>query len=115
MQINTKELLHTIDRASLLSKEDRNNVVKLTTLENKSIEITGNAPEIGKVTEEITVLSIEGEELKISFSSKYMIDALRAIESDEIIIEFTGAMRPFIIRPVMENSILQLILPVRTY
>jgi len=115
MQVNTKELLHTIDRASLLAKEEQNNVVKLTTKENQSIEITSNSPEIGKVTEEISANSIEGEELKISFSSKYMIDALRAMESDEVNIEFTGAMRPFVIRPVMNDSILQLILPVRTY
>jgi len=55
MQVNTKDLLHTIDRASLLAKEERNNVVKLTTKENQSIEITSNSPEIGKVTEEISI------------------------------------------------------------
>lgn len=113
--VNTKELLHTIDRASLLAREERNNVVKLTTLENQTIEISSNSPEIGKVVEEISANSIDGEELKISFSSKYMMEALRAIESDEIIIQFSGAMRPFVIRPVLNDSILQLILPVRTY
>lgn len=113
--VNTKELLYTIDRASLLAREERNNVVRLTTLENQTIEISSNSPEVGKVVEEIAALSIEGEELKISFSSKYMMEALRAIESDEIIIQFSGAMRPFVIRPVLNDSILQLILPVRTY
>ncbi|WP_099158966.1 DNA polymerase III subunit beta [Virgibacillus ndiopensis] len=112
---NTKELLHTIDRASLLAKEERNNVVKLVTNDNQFLEITSNSPEVGRVAEEIAVQSIEGEELKISFSSKYMLDALKAIENDEVKIEFTGAMRPFIIRPADGESILQLILPVRTY
>lgn len=61
-------------------------------------------------------MSIEGEDLKISFNAKYMIDALRAIDSEEIEIAFTGAMRPFILRPQNEEeSILQLITPVRTY
>lgn len=115
LYINTKELLNTIDRASLLAKEDRNNVVRLTTKENKLIEITSNSPEVGRVAEEIAVQSIEGEELKISFSSKYMLDALKAIEHDEVKISFTGAMRPFIIRPVNNDQILQLILPVRTF
>ena len=59
--------------------------------------------------------SIEGEELKISFSAKYMMDALKALEGTEIKINFTGAMRPFIIRSIHDDSILQLILPVRTY
>ncbi|RKQ32980.1 DNA polymerase III subunit beta [Oceanobacillus halophilus] len=115
IQVKTKELLSTIDRASLLAKEERNNVVRLTTQGTGLIEITSNSPEIGNVTEDITVQSIEGEELKISFSSKYMIEALKAIEYDEVSIAFTGAMRPFIIRPVNDDSILQLILPVRTY
>jgi DNA polymerase-3 subunit beta len=79
------------------------------------IEITSNSPEVGRVTEEIAIQSIEGEDLKISFSSKYMLDALKAIEHDEITISFTGAMRPFIIRPADDDNILQLILPVRTF
>ncbi|PAV28496.1 DNA polymerase III subunit beta [Virgibacillus profundi] len=113
--VKTKELQSTIDRASLLAKEERNNVVRLTTKENNVVEITSNSPEVGTVTEDITVQIMEGEELKISFSSKYMIDALKAIEYDDVKIDFTGAMRPFIIRPVEDDSILQLILPVRTY
>lgn len=115
LYVNTKDLLNTIDRASLLAKEDRNNVVRLTTKDGQTVEITSNSPEVGRATEEISAKAIEGEELKISFSSKYMLDALKAIEYDEVKIEFTGAMRPFIIRPVNNDSILQLILPVRTY
>jgi len=116
--VNTKEFLQAIDRASLLAKEGQNaNVVKLSSVTDipGTIEITSNSPEIGKVTDRVNCKSIEGEELKISFSSKYMMDALRALEGTEITIRFTGAMRPFIIRPVNDDTTLQLILPVRTY
>jgi len=44
-----------------------------------------------------------------------MMEALKAIDSSKIMIDFTGAMRPFIIRPIGDDSQLQLILPVRTY
>lgn len=115
LHVKTKELLSTIDRASLLAKDERNNVVRLTTQENQVVEITGNSPEVGTVTEDVAISSLEGEDLKISFSSKYMMDALRAIEYDEVKIDFTGAMRPFIIRPADGAPVLQLILPVRTY
>ncbi|MEW9675358.1 DNA polymerase III subunit beta [Lentibacillus sp. L22] len=111
----TKDLLHTIDRASLLAKDERNNVVKLTTKSDHVLEISSNSPEIGRVVEEVSAESIEGEDLKISFSAKYMLDALRAINNDIVKIEFTGAMRPFIIQPITDEPILQLILPVRTY
>ncbi|MFJ8264071.1 DNA polymerase III subunit beta [Rummeliibacillus sp. NPDC094406] len=113
--INGKSLLQAIDRASLLAREDRNNVVRFSTLADNNIEISSNSPEIGKVEEEIQVETLEGEELRISFSAKYMMDALKAIDGQEVIIQFTGAMRPFIIRSVHDDAILQLILPVRTY
>lgn len=113
--LDTSEILHAIDRASLLAREGRNNVVRFVTIDKDTVEISSNSPEIGKVFEQVKALSIEGEELKISFNSKYMMDALRALEGTEIKISFTGAMRPFIIRPMHDDMLLQLILPVRTY
>jgi DNA polymerase-3 subunit beta len=113
--VRAKDFLQAIDRASLLAREGRNNVVKLATLEDEGLEISSNTPEIGKVVEEVQSQATEGEELKISFSAKYMMDALKALEGTDIKISFTGAMRPFVIRPVHDETILQLILPVRTY
>ncbi|MDQ0157769.1 DNA polymerase III subunit beta [Robertmurraya andreesenii] len=113
--VNTKDFLHAIDRASLLAREGRNNVVRFEILGDKVIEISSNTPEIGKVIEELQAQSVEGEELKISFSAKYVMDALKTLEGHEIKISFTGAMRPFLIRPINDESLLQLILPVRTY
>ena len=52
MTINGKSLLQAIDRASLLAREDRNNVVRFETFENQTVEISSNSPEIGKVEEE---------------------------------------------------------------
>ncbi|MGE7838241.1 DNA polymerase III subunit beta [Viridibacillus arvi] len=113
--VNGRSLLQAIDRASLLAREDRNNVVRFTTMQDDTIEISSNSPEVGKVEEQIQVSSLVGEELKISFSAKYMMDALKAIDGQDVVIQFTGAMRPFIIRSVHDDAILQLILPVRTY
>lgn len=114
--INGRSLLQAIDRASLLAKEERNNIVRFSTDDgDKMIEISSNSPEVGNVEEMVEAINIAGEELKISFSAKYMMDALRAIDGQDIEIQFTGAMRPFILKSVDDDSILQLILPVRTY
>ncbi|MBM7552206.1 DNA polymerase III subunit beta [Thalassobacillus pellis] len=113
--IDAKEFLQSIDRASLLARENRNNVVRLITKEDNRVEINGNSPEVGNVVEEVSAESIEGEELKISFSAKYMMDALKALGTDQVKVEFTGAMRPFLIRAIDNDQVLQLILPVRTY
>ncbi|ENH98452.1 DNA polymerase III subunit beta [Gracilibacillus halophilus YIM-C55.5] len=111
----TKNLLQAVDRASLLARENHNNVIQLQTIDDKTIEVTSNSPEIGKVEEDVTINQIDGEELKISFSSKYMIDALKIMDTEQVKIEFTGAMRPFIIKPTDHDQLLQLILPVRTF
>lgn len=115
LHVKTRDLISTIDRASLLSKEERNNIVKLTTKENNFIEITSNSPEVGQVAEQLPIEKIDGEELQISFSAKYMLEALRAIQVDDVTIDFSGAMRPFVIRPANHEPIIQLISPARTY
>ena len=115
LTIGGKEFLQAIDRASLLAREERNNVVKLSINEEGGVQITSNTPEIGKVVEEIKSEGTDGEPLNISFSAKYMMDALKVFEGAETNIQFTGAMRPFVLRPSADDTILQLITPVRTY
>jgi DNA polymerase-3 subunit beta len=112
--LNTKHLAESIDRAYLLSKEEKSNIVKMVMKENQSVEISSSSTELGKVTEEIDAASLTGELLRISFNSKYMLDALKVIDSEQLHIGFTGAMQPIIIRPEDSTNLLQLILPYRT-
>lgn len=115
INVNRRQLMQTIERAALLADREQNNVVRLDTLQNNEIKISSHSPEVGQVQEQLAINSLEGDDLNISFSSKYMLDSLRTINSDEIEIDFTGAMRPFIIKTPEDRSILQLILPVRTF
>ncbi|TQR12690.1 DNA polymerase III subunit beta [Psychrobacillus lasiicapitis] len=110
-----KALFQAIDRASLLAREERNNIVRLSSLNDNIIEVSSSSPEIGEVEEEIQSSSNEGEEIKISFSAKYMLDALKALDGHDVIVQFTGGMRPFILNTVHNDAVLQLIVPVRTY
>lgn len=112
--VNTKELADAIDRAYLLSREEKTNIVRLVMNEDQTIEISSSSSELGKVTETIRLESISGELLKIAFNSKYMLDALKVMDSDTIQIGFTGSMSPIIIKPNDGSSQLQLILPYRT-
>lgn len=114
MVLNTKQLLNAIDRASLLTKGGKYNVVKLE-VQDEQLHISANSPEVGKVSETVQLSEFTGEPLKISFNAKFMMDALRALDSELIRIEFSGPMAPFIIQPTDHEWILYLILPVRTY
>ncbi|UQZ84489.1 DNA polymerase III subunit beta [Paenibacillus konkukensis] len=112
--INSQQLAEAIDRAYLLSREEKTNIVKLIMREDHTIEISSSSSELGKVTEQLEVSSLTGELLRISFNSKYMLDALKVMDGDLIRIGFSGAMQPIIIRPEETSSLLQLILPYRT-
>lgn len=113
LKLNSKELLQVIDRAALVAKEGVNKVVKMAIGDSNMIQITSGAASVGQVSEEIFTESTEGEKLTISFSSKYMLDALKAIEGKDAVIRFAGPMRPFIMYPAEDNTAVQLILPVR--
>jgi len=115
LHIQTNEFIRTIDRAALLASAEQNNVIRFEAKGDGMIEISSNSPEIGRVNEQMAILSHEGEEVNISFSSRYLLDTLRTIDSDEVTISFTGPMNPFVIKTPANDKILHLILPVRTY
>lgn len=113
--LKTRQLSEAIDRAYLLSREEKTNIVRLATLDDgRSIEISSSSSEIGKVTEQLETVELTGDPLRIAFNSKFMLDALKVIESEELFIGFTGAMSPIIIRPRDHDQSLHLILPYRT-
>lgn len=112
--LDNNDFYHAIDRASLLAREGGNNVIKLST-GDALVELSSTSPEIGTVKEEVTAQDVEGGNLKISFNSKYMMDALKAIDNDEVEVEFFGTMKPFILKPKDDDTMTQLILPIRTY
>jgi DNA polymerase III subunit beta len=110
--ISTKACLQSVERASLISRDERDNVVKWI-IENGKVKVNSEAQDIGSVTEEVQA-KITGSELNISFNARYMMEALRSVESEEIRIQFTGSMRPFLIKPVDREDCLHLIVPIRT-
>lgn len=119
LTINANDLLQATDRASLLSHEGKNNVIKLSISDNH-VELTGNSPEIGRVEEELEYIEAKGDSLIISFNPDYLKDALRTFGHQNVVIGFTAPIRPFTVVPADDNteisqSFIQLITPVRTY
>ncbi|MDR3156687.1 MAG: DNA polymerase III subunit beta [Lactobacillales bacterium] len=108
------ELLHAVERASLLSQEGKNNVVRLE-ITAEQVKIFGNSPEIGKVEEELEFISVDGDSLTISFNPDYMKAALKAFGDGEIKLQFVSPVRPFTLkRASVEDDFVQLVTPVRT-
>lgn len=107
-------LLGAVERASLLSHEGKNNVVKLS-VKDDTVEITGNSPEVGRVNEQVTTQSISGEEMEISFNPDYLKAALTTFGPVDITLKLISTLRPFVLVPSEDkNEFIQLITPIRT-
>lgn len=104
------DLLDSIERASLLAREGKTNLIKFEINDNK-MAITSNS-QMGKVYEEVNI-DLEGDGLKIQFNSRYFLDVLRIIDSEDIYLEFSTSVSPCLIKKVDGDDFLYLVLPVR--
>ena len=111
---NLNNFYASIDRAALLTQSKEKNIVKME-LNDDQLILSSFASEIGKVEDKITVKRNVTEPMAISFSSKYMMDALKTFESDEILINMNTDSKPIILKVPGDDSLIQLILPIKTY
>ena len=108
VRINKKELLNCIDRATLLVKEgDKKPIIINIGDELMELKIKS---QIGSMNEEIMITK-EGKDLLIGFNPKFLIDALRVIDDEEVTIYLMNAKAPCFIKDD-EESYIYLILPV---
>lgn len=119
LTVDRKNFLSSIERSTILQEKDRGVVTLKVTDKNsgifETIELSHKNGELGQSREDIVVEGIEGEEITVSFNPRYMIDALKRIDEDKVAIEFNGAMKPFLVKPLNQVDFIQLILPVREY
>lgn len=113
MVVDSRDILNAIDRASFIKNEGIS-IIKLSASE-EGVVISTRSQEIGSSKEELTINEYKGAPLEISFSGRYVYEAIRTLATTTIKIEFSGEMKPFVIRSLADDSILQLVLPVRTY
>ena len=106
----TTGIRESVERASLLAKDDKNNLIILDIKEN-NMQIN-SASEYGNVEENIPIEK-EGDDIKIGFNSKYLLDFLKVIEDDEITLNLIGKNNPCFINEVNKNDYIYMVLPVR--
>jgi len=110
--ISTASLLDAIERASLIIiSEDRRCPVQISMPNDETLVINAST-ELGTLHEEIPA-NITGERIDIDFNPRYFIDALRAIDKDEISILFNGSNGPCVLKPTEGEDFSYLVLPLR--
>lgn len=110
--VNREELLESIDRVSLMARENKKNHIKFFFSGNQ-LTITANS-EIGSSKEEIFVNGI-GNDLEIAFNAKYFSDVLKVLDDDSVYLDLNNSVSPCVVAPVINNLFYYLILPVRLF
>ena len=127
--INTEELIKSSENIPaqvmynnemILSDESNvsafaNTYFQAVSMAKDRVEISSKTQEVGSAVENISSYNFEGSRLDISFSAQYVLEAIRAIGSEDVQLFFISDMKPFIIKNKEDESITQLVLPVRTY
>ena len=108
--VNRQELQNSIERASLMAKEGNTNLIKLD-IQQDNLIISSNS-QLGKVREEISI-KLQGEEIQIAFNSRYLLDVLKNMEDDEVIMKMTSSISPCVIEEKDNENAKYLVLPVR--
>ena len=108
--LEKEELIASVERAAILIRGDKNNLVTLE-IGTDSVKIS-SVSDFGNVAE-VVKAQIAGMEMTISMNAKYLLDALRALGEERVVLSFNGPVSPFILQNESTKESLYLILPVR--
>ena len=111
---NLNAFYDVIDRVSILTSDKEKNIVTLETNGDMLI-LKSSSVEIGRVEEKMPITKNNSENIKISFSAKYMMEALKSFSTETVDIHFVGEIKPILIKSSEDETLTQLVLPIRTY
>ena len=114
VKTNLNDFYNVIDRVSILTSDKEKNIVTLETNGNTLI-LKSSSVEIGRVEEKMSISKSSNDDIKISFSAKYMMEALKSFSTETVDLHFVGEIKPILIKSEEDETLTQLVLPIRTY
>ncbi|MCX8075120.1 MAG: DNA polymerase III subunit beta [Clostridia bacterium] len=114
IKVKTKSILDSFERVALFARESTENDKKSPVKMN--IELDGITlsciSQTGDAKESIIAV-VEGKEIEIGFNPRFVIDALKVIDDQEIYIDFTSNISPVVLRPIAGNEYMYVVLPIK--
>ena len=111
VRLDRDQLSDCIDRASLMAREGKSNLLKFSIRQDK-LAITSNS-EMGDVYEEMDVQTT-GKDIDIAFNVRYISEAVRSIDETQFLLNLNSNISPCVLVPTEGEDFLYLVLPVRT-
>lgn len=117
--ILVEKLAKSIKMASFFVRESANNIELALQKDKKpaspagGLKISAVSPQIGDTVSELSLEDFSGEEAKLAFNAKFILDVLNVIDDEKIILETNGKFNPVMIRPEKSKKVLYIIMPLR--
>ena len=108
--VNVSQLIAALERVSVMVN-DKTSIVKMHFAENE-LTLSADTPDAGKSEDKIDI-EYDAEELLIAFNYRFVLDALRIIESDNVIIGLNAPLSATVLKPQSEDDFICLIMPVQ--
>ncbi len=114
VRVKTKNLLDSFERVALFARENKEKDKKSPVKMKIGIDgiVLSCVSDTGDAKEVISSV-VEGNDIEIGFNPRYVIEALKAIDDNEISIEFTSSISPVLIKPTVNNDYIYVVLPIK--
>ena len=109
VQVNRNDVINAVERASIMA-DGKNNTIRLSIRESV-MTISSNSEEGGTI--EDLLIKKTGDDIEIGFNARYIIDILKVIDDEDIILNFNSPITPCVITPVDGDRFIYMLFPVR--
>ena len=110
--VNAQSLISSLDRVSIIASQEKTNLISMK-VSSKSIELYSYS-EINNASEHLPLSDFNGEEFVVSFNVKYALEALRAMDVKEVIVQVNKGMQMILFTSEEKSGTLQLIMATRS-
>lgn len=110
LTVPTEQLLQSVKRVAIVARENENRTIVQT--QSGTLVLSAESGNVGKAHEEVEIIK-EGDDFKMAFSSRYLLDVLNVIDTEAIEAELTGEASPAAIRPQGQDNYVYVLMPMQ--
>jgi DNA polymerase-3 subunit beta len=110
LTIPTEQFMQSVRRAEIVARENSHRTIVST--QDGTLVLTAESGNVGRAHEEVEVIK-EGEDLKMAFNARYLLDMLGVVEAEAIEVELSGEVSPALIRPQGQDNYSYVLMPMQ--
>ena len=116
LEVDANDLIKTIETANVFSASTGEKGATIRCyMSQENVVFRCSSDQNGNSSVMLNLFKYTGERLEISFKCEYVLSAVKALKTSEVLLCFQGEMKPFVIIGKNDSSVIQLLTPVKTH